>query len=228
MPGSTFLITGCSRGLGLEFVRQLARRGDRVMACARSRECAGAQEATRLAARFGVVDSAAEDSIAAAAEQLRNESIDVLINNAGISSEDRSINDVNMSDFTRVFTANTFGPSLVTRAFLPHLRAGKRRTVVNISSLLGSLSKVDHGFGHAYCASKAALNMLTVRTAQDLAGDGFTVVTISPGWVRTDMGGNEAPLSPEQSISALVRTIDALTPGANGKFLDYDGTPLPW
>ena len=228
MPGLTYLITGCSRGLGLEFVRQLARRGDRVIACARSRESAGAQEAAHLAARFVPLDVADEKSIASAAMELHGEPIDVLINNAGVVSEDRSINNVTMSDFARVFTANTFGPALVTRALLPNLRTGTRRTVVNISSLLGSLSKVDAGFGHAYCASKAALNMLTVRAAQDLRGDGFTVVTVSPGWVRTDMGGKDAPLAPEESIASLVRTIDGLTPAANGKFLDYDGSPLPW
>lgn len=224
----TYLITGSSRGLGLEFVRQLARRADRVIACARSRDGAGAAEAAALATRFVVLDVADDASINAAADELRGEPIDVLVNNAGVSSDDRMINDVNMADFTRVFTSNTFGPALLTKALLPNLRAGHGRTVVNISSGLGSLATVEPGFGHAYCASKAALNMLTVLTAQDLAKEGFTVVTFSPGWVRTDMGGQGATLSPEESIGALVRTMDAMTPASNGKFLNYDGTPIPW
>lgn len=221
---TTYLITGASRGLGLEFVRQLSKRGDRVIATARTR----AGEAPALASRFLELDTSDENSINAAASALKGEAIDVLINNAGILSEDRTIDGVDMATFQKVLTTNTVGPAVLTKALLPHLRAGKRRVVANISSGLGSLATVPPGFGYAYCASKAALNMVTVRTAQDLANDGFTIVTFSPGWVRTDMGGADATLSPEESISALVKTIDGLTKTDNGKFLNYDGGAVPW
>lgn len=225
MP-QTYFITGTSRGLGLELVRQLARRGDRVIAAARSRGAADA--AAGLAARFVELDVASEQSIAAAARALAGESIDVLINNAGVTAEDKTIDALDMATFTRVFTTNTFAPALLIRALLPNLRSGKGKTVVNISSGLGSLSTVGSGFSYAYCASKAALNMVTVRAAQDLAGEGFKVVTVHPGWVRTDMGGPNAHLAPDESIGALVRTMDAITPATNGKFLNYDGKPIAW
>ncbi len=110
-----------------------------------------------------------------------------------------------------MFATNVAGPAVLTKVLLPNLRDGKKKQVVNISSGLGSLSTVPPGFGYAYCASKSALNMVTVRTAQDLAKEGFTIVTFSPGWVRTDMGGKDATLSPEESIGAMLKTIDGLT-----------------
>lgn len=222
----TYLVTGTSRGLGLELVKQLTSRGDRVIACSRARE--GAKDAARLAERFVELDAADAASIGSAASEVKDEPIDVLINNAGVYSQDTTVEKLEMAEFDRVFRTNVAGPALLTRLLLPNLRAGAGKTIANISSGLGSLSTVVPGTGIAYCASKAALNMLTVRTAQDLASEGFTVVTFSPGWVRTDMGGAGAPLSPEESISGLLRTMDALTKASNGKFLNYDGVPVAW
>lgn len=225
MP-KTYLITGTSRGLGLEFVRQLARRGDRVIACSRSREAA--KESAEFAARFIELDAADERSIQAAAAELRNEPIDVLINNAGVYSEDKTIDAASFVEFDRVLVTNVAGPAFLTKVLLTNLRAGRGRTIVNISSGLGSLQTVEPSTGIAYCASKAALNMVTVRASQDLAREGFTVVTFSPGWVRTDMGGPQAPLSPEESVRGMLEVIDRLTTADNGKFLNYDGSTLPW
>lgn len=225
MP-KTYVITGTSRGLGLEFVRRLTERGDRVIALSRSRSAA--KEAADLASRFIELEAADERSIQNAAGALKDEPVDVLINNAGIYSEDKSIDKVDFNEFQRVLMTNVTGPALLTRLLLPNLRAAKTRQVVNISSGLGSLSSVEPGTGIAYCASKAALNMFTVRTGQDLGREGFTIVTFSPGWVRTDMGGPQAPLSPEESISGMLKAIDALTPASNGKFLNYDGGTVPW
>ncbi len=222
----TYLVTGTSRGLGLEFVKQLVARGDRVIASARSLDSAKA--AAELADKFIELDTSSEAAINAMPGDLGGEPIDVLINNAGVLSEDRTIETVEMSEFARVFATNVAGPAEMIKVLLPNLRAGKGKTVVNISSGLGSLATVPPGFGYAYCASKAALNMVTVRTAQDLAKEGFTVVTFSPGWVRTDMGGKDATLAPEESISAMLKTIDGLTPKSNGKFLNYDGGTVAW
>ena len=116
----------------------------------------------------------------------------------------------------------------VTKALLPALRRGDRKTVVNISSQLGSIERNGGGGYYGYRESKAALNMFTRSIAGELASDGFICIAMSPGWVRTDMGGPQAPLSPEQSIRGMLTVIDGLTPAKSGHFWNHDGEELPW
>src|SRR5262245_1060060 len=159
MP-STFLITGANRGLGLEFARQLAARNDQILATARQPE-----KATDLARLvhdvipLDVLDAASIEGLGARAG---DRPIDVLINNAGVSSDSRSIGTLMAEELQRVFAINSTGPMLVTRALLKNLRAGTRKTVVNITSLLGSIGNNKGGSSYGYRASKAALNQLTV------------------------------------------------------------------
>ena len=225
----SYLVTGASRGLGLEMVRQLSRRGERVIATARKRGTA--EEAAGMAARFIELDVTDEKSVAKAAAELRGEAVDVLINNAGVTDTDKAVGELSAGAFRKVFEANVYAPALLTQALLPSLRAGKARVVANISSQLGSLTlmgQMGGGFSHAYCASKAALNMVTVRMAVDLKAEGFIVATIHPGWVKTDMGGPNAPLLAADSIAQLLGRIDRLKAGDTGKFFNYDGKPMPW
>src|SRR5262249_52207592 len=135
-------------------------------------------------------------------------SIDVLVNNAGIAGDDASLQALTSDTMEGVFGTNVIGPALLTKALLPPLRRGRRKVVVNVSSSLGSLTSALGGFSYAYCASKAALNMLTVLMHAELSRDGFTVVSLDPGWNRTDMGGTAAPLAPSDTVRAMVGILE--------------------
>lgn len=221
-----YLVTGASRGLGLEFARQISRRGDRVIAAVRNPDTS--PEVRALGAEVLSLDAADPDSIEAFASKLRGKPIDVLINNAGIMGEDRSLDAVSFDTFRDVFDTNVAGPALLTRALLPNLRAGGAKRILNISSTLGSIERARAGFSYAYRTSKAALNMLTAAMHHDLAKDGFTVVSFCPGWNRTDMGGPEAMLDPKDSIASLLKVEGRLKPADSGKYLSHEGAAIPW
>lgn len=235
-PGSrTVVITGAGRGLGLGLARCFAERGDHVIGTARSPEAAA--ELATVAARVVTLDVASDESIAAAAAVLADlDHIDVLINNAGINAKavgaDASATssaDMGRDHFLAVMDINAAGPMLTTRAFTPLLRQAGGGLVINISSQLGAMTFGNqHGADIAYNASKAALNMVSVRTATDLAVDNIGIVCIHPGWVRTDMGGSTASLGVDESASAIATTIDGLTLADSGRFLRWDGTTHDW
>lgn len=223
----TYLITGANRGLGLEFARQLSKR-EGVTILATAREPAKATELARLVHEVIALDVQDEASIAALGQKLRDRPVDVLINNAGVSSDQKTVESLTQAELRRVFDINAFGPMLVTRAAMPALRVGQGRKVFNITSMLGSIANNSGGSSYAYRASKAALNQLTVSLANELRSDGFTCVVVHPGWVKTDMGGPSAPLTTEQSVAAMLKLLDGLKPGDSGKYFNYDGGTLPW
>ena len=222
----TVLVTGASRGLGLEFVRQLRSRGDEVIAAVRA--LSAGKPAADLGAKVMTLDVAEPGSIASLVHDLGSRPIDVLINNAGVIGQDKTVGALSMTEFRRVFETNTFAPALLAQALLPNLRAGKSRTILNISSELGSIDHATPGFSYAYNASKAALNMITARLAKDLAAERFTVISFCPGWNRTDMGGPDATLDPKESIRMLLATADRLTPADSGKYLRTNGSEIPY
>ncbi|MCC6228244.1 MAG: SDR family oxidoreductase [Phycisphaerales bacterium] len=223
---TTHLVTGATRGIGLEFARQLSQRGDVVLATARDPKNAGELSGFRLS--IGGLDVADPISIEGLTEALSDRPIDVLINNAGVGSPTKSIADCTADELQRVFMINSIAPMLVAKAALPSLRLGKRKIIVNISSQLASITNNTGGSSYAYRASKAALNQLNKSLANELGPEGFTCVVVHPGWVRTDMGGPNAPILPPDSVKMLLKLIDALTPADNGKFFNNDGTILPW
>lgn len=225
MP-KTWLITGASRGIGLELARQLSARGDRVIAAVR--EPARHPELATLAATVVPFEAADDRSIAALRERLGNERVDVLVNNAGVTGEAKTLEAVTGEELSRVLRINSVAPVLVARAVLPLLLTGDRRLVVNITSQLGSIGGNRTGSSYSYRASKAALNMLTSCLSLDLAERGVTCVAIHPGWVRTDMGGEKAPLLPREAVADLLRTIDRLLPSDSGRFMDRFGETIPW
>ena len=150
-----------------------------------------------------------------------------MINNAGILPRASRIEDVNLDDYLQTLAVNTAGPMLVTQAVLPNLRQGELKQVVNITSRLGSIENNGGGF-YGYRESKAALNMLTKTLSAELGSGGFICLAMHPGWVSTDMGGASAPLTPEESVSAMRQVIDKLTPEDNGTFRSYKGEIEPW
>lgn len=227
MP-STYVVTGASRGIGQEFARQLAARGEHVIATVRSMDKAAALHALGPNVRVLPLDVADPASIKTFGHALANEKIDVLINNAGVRSVSRTIADLDATEMREVMMVNAVAPMLVVQALLTPLRAGQRKTIVQITSQLASIANNTGGSTYAYRASKAALNQFNKSLANELVAEGFTAVAVHPGWVATDMGGAHAPMTPPDSVRHLLRTIDRLTIADTGHFLNYDGTPLPW
>lgn len=224
----TYLITGASRGIGLELARQLVARGDRVLATARAPGKATALAALGKGVRILPLDVTDPASIEALGASLADEKIDVLVNNAGVKSLGRTLSELNAAEMRDVMMVNAIAPMLVAKALLAPLKAGSRKTIVQITSQLASIANNTGGSTYAYRASKAALNQFNRSLANELVADGFTCVAVHPGWVSTDMGGSHAPLTPKDSVEYLLTTFDRLTLADTGKFLNYDGTPLPW
>ena len=222
----TVVITGANRGLGLEFSRQFAAAGATVIATARRPE--DAEDLRKLGVRIEQLDVADSASVKQFGARIGDLPVDILINNAGIGSWLYRLEEVDADALERYFQVNTLGPMRVTQALLPSLRRGAGKTIVNITSELASLERNTRGAAYGYRESKAALNMFTRTLAAELRPEEFICVVISPGWVRTDMGGPQAAQSPNESIAGIIRVLRGLTPKDSGKFLDYRGEELPW
>ncbi|HUD70872.1 MAG TPA: SDR family oxidoreductase [Dongiaceae bacterium] len=228
--GRTVLITGANRGLGLEFARQYRAAGWKVIGTARKPDEAADLKALGEGVRVVSLDVTRPESVAALTAALGKEPIDLLINNAGqgVGFEGGSLGALKIDDFDRVMQVNAVGPVRVTQALLPNLRAGKGKTIVGISSVLGSIAANRDGGFYGYRESKAALDMFMRGIAAELKGDGFICIALIPGWVKTDMGGPDAPLTPEQSVTGMRKVLDGLKPEDTGKFWSYDGSNIPW
>jgi NAD(P)-dependent dehydrogenase (short-subunit alcohol dehydrogenase family) len=227
----TLLITGANRGIGLALTAELLKGGHRVLAAARTPAKAG--ELKKLSeGHEGVLeivelDVTSDESVkkAAATAGAITEGLDVLVNNAAVFPEegDESIFEMKLEHFREAFETNVLGVIRVTRAFVPLLERGKTPRVVNISSGAGSVTaKGDYGY-YAYAASKAALNMVTRGLAAEFRPRGICVVAMTPGWVKTEMGGPNAPLKPEQSARAIAKTITTLTMEKTSLFIERTG-----
>lgn len=223
---NTYLITGANRGIGLEYATQLRARGDTVIATCRDVEKAAELKAT--GAEVMGLDVTSEPSIAELGKALSGRAIDVLINNAGVSSTSKSLADCTQEELAKVLLVNSIAPMLVTKAALPALKKGNGKLIVHISSQLGSIANNTGGSSYGYRASKAALNQLNRSLAAELAPEGFHTLCMHPGWVRTDMGGPNATLSTEESVRSMLGVIAKAREVASGSFLNFDGKPLPW
>lgn len=224
----TVLITGANRGLGLEFAKQYHAAGWNVIGTAREPEAAKELKALGDGVRIVQLDVASSDSVAALAKLLGQQPIDLLINNAGIGAGGRKLEEVKIDEFANVLQVNAIGPVRVTQALLPNLRAGTGKMIVSISSGLGSITNNKGGGYYGYRESKAALDMFMRSIAAELKDEGFICIAMSPGWVKTDMGGANAQLTPEQSITGMRKVIDGLKPDDTGTFWNHEGTNLPW
>ena len=228
------LVTGANRGLGLEFVRQLLARGDRVLATCRAP--GRAIELTRMAGehpgRLTVLplEVASMRSIAELAREVEtlDRHIDLLINNAGVLPSGERFGALDAKALADTFATNVQGPLLLTQALADRLVDGAK--VIAIGSGLGSIARADAFGTPSYAISKAALNMAMRQLGHALAPRGIAVIALSPGWVRTDMGGAGANLDPGDSIAMMLAVIDRLRFDADsiGAFLAHDGTPVPW
>jgi NAD(P)-dependent dehydrogenase (short-subunit alcohol dehydrogenase family) len=223
---ATFLVTGANRGLGLEFVKQLQAKGYKVIGTARKPEKATELNAT--GARVEQLDVASQSSVEALAAALQGVPIDVLINNAGMAiQKDSSLETLDFDAMERTFQVNSLGPLRITQALLPNLKAGEEKTIINITSRLGSIELSTGGL-YSYRTSKTALNQINKIVSLELAPQGFTSIVMHPGWVKTDMGGAGATLEIPESIAGMLDVIDGLTVDQTGKFYSFNGEELPW
>lgn len=220
----TILITGAGRGIGLEFARQYAAAGWRVLGTVRD-PLAG-RPLSDAGGEVYVADVADPASIARLKGALAGVELDVVLNNAGIYGQDQSFGSVDADAFMAVMRTNALAPLKVAEAFADQL-AG-RKVIATITSLMGSIAENSSGNFYAYRASKAAANMVMKTLALDLGSRGITAIALSPGWVRTDMGGAEAPLSPAEAVSGMRAVLDKVSLNDSGKFFHFDGSELPW
>jgi NAD(P)-dependent dehydrogenase (short-subunit alcohol dehydrogenase family) len=231
---SRSLVTGANRGLGLEFVRQLLARGDRVIAgCRRPGE---ATALNRLAGEFPghlhvlPLDIRNERSRAAFASEAAglHDGLELLVNNAAVLHTGERFGELQADVLTDTLATNTVGPWLLAQALAPLLARGTRPRIANISSEMGSIGETREVRSPSYAISKAAMNMASVLLARALNPQGIGVLTFNPGWVRTDMGGDGARLDVGESVRDLIALIDRRPGVPAGDFLDHDGRPLPW
>jgi NAD(P)-dependent dehydrogenase (short-subunit alcohol dehydrogenase family) len=225
---TTYLITGVHRGIGFELAKQAIANGDRVYGSVRHQKHADAI-AVQLGTGFtplifDVTDSA---GIQEAAESL-DVTIDILINNAGIIGPSKqSTLAMDFDGFAETLAINTLAPLVVTQAFLPQLRRSKNPRIMTISSKMGSMAHQTSD-RIAYRASKAAVNKVMQGLATDLSAEGITVISMHPGWVRTDMGGGSADIGVEESAAGILQVSRALNIENSGTFINYDGSKLAW
>lgn len=228
----TVLVTGSSRGIGLEFARRYAALGWDVLATCRTPSAAAdLQQLALQNAKVKVLalDVVSETSIAALVQALNGAAIDLLINNAGIGGAGIELGAMDLPRWRTLFETNVLGPAKLTDALLPNVLAGSLRKVVSVSSTLGSIARSTGG-NYAYRSSKAALNMTMRSMALDLIKQGVISVLMSPGIVDTDFtrGGRMPKIPVQDSVSGMMGVIDALKSEHAGQFLRYSGETVEW
>ena len=234
-PQPVALITGANKGLGLEIARQLGQQGLTVVLGARQDKAAAPAAALRaegIDAHALTLDVTNNQDIAKLSDFFEQQfgRLDVLINNAGVQLDEGF--DVSPDTLRQTYEANVIGPYAITQALLPLLRQAPAGRIVNQSSILGSLTAISQGQGGSwatpgYTSSKAALNMLTVVLAQHLAGTAIKVNAAHPGWVKTDLGGADAPLSVAEGAQTAVRLALLPADGPTGGYF-HGAEHLPW
>jgi NAD(P)-dependent dehydrogenase (short-subunit alcohol dehydrogenase family) len=227
----SIMITGANRGLGLEFARQYAADGWRVLASCRHPETAHDLRELQRTGSVTIFPMDVTDlhSIDRARADFQDEAIDILLNGAGIfGRRNQKAGNVDYLAWKEVLDVNTLGPLRVAEAFTDHVAESERKLIVTITSGMGSLTDNRSGGAIPYRSSKAATNMVMRSAAIDLAPRGIACVLVNPGWVKTDMGGAGAPLTPTESVAALKRLMATLGLAQSGKFFNYDGREYPW
>ena len=220
---ATWLVTGASRGIGLELVRQLHARGDDVIATCRTRT----PELDAVGCRVVVgIDVGSDDVGVPLLEALGDvQSVDVVVNNAGVARWD-TLETIDIDAAREELDVNALGPLRVTLALLPRLGPGAK--IALVSSKAGSIGDRPSGRNYGYRMSKAALNMLGANLAADLAGRGIHVAVLHPGFVRTELTQGGGNVDPTESADGLIRQIDALDASRSGRFFHADGSEVAW
>lgn len=226
------VITGCSRGVGLELASQYAKAGWYVFATARdpyaSAELRQLAENHELLSLYAL-DVSSDDSIADFVGDLAGQPVDLLINNAGVYGAGGSdIGYLTRAAWREVMEVNTLSPLMLTQALIPNLEAGQLKTVGMMSSKVGSIADNSSGGSYYYRSSKTALNQVVKSLSIDLEPQGIKVVALHPGWVLTAMGGPNALIDTSRSASGLRQVLAAIDAEKSGRFYSYDGVEIPW
>lgn len=229
---SSVLVTGSNRGIGLEWCRQYADADWRVFASCRHPETADELlDLARKHPRLSVhrLDVTQPESVYALRAELQNESIDVLVNNAGVYLEKYAPTAaIRYDEWRQTLEVNTLGPLRVTEALAELVAGSRRRLVVTLTSHMGSIAEIAAPGDTYYRSSKAALNAAMKGLSIALGERGIGVLLLHPGWVRTRMGGWDATLTPAESVAAMRTRVDTFSMDMSGRFYRHDGTEIPW
>ncbi|PCJ86471.1 MAG: short-chain dehydrogenase [Thiotrichaceae bacterium] len=227
------LITGANRGIGLEMVRYSMEQGWRVFACCRNPHNAdklfNIAKLSNGQISVHIADMSELSTIQALSYELRNDAIDMLINNAGVyGSEKNKFGSVDVESWLQTFQVNSIAPLKMVEAFSQQLQMGKQKVVACMSSKMGSMADNGYGSSYIYRSSKAALNAVVKSLSIDLKEQGIITVALHPGWVKTDMGGPNAEISTRECVEQLFSQLSQLKVQDSGRFIDIDGTDIPW
>ncbi|HAU1765507.1 TPA: SDR family oxidoreductase [Legionella pneumophila] len=224
----TVLITGANKGIGLEFSRQLKEKGYYVIGCCRNPDQADSLK--QLADEVIKLDVTNDDDIISMVKTLNNRSIDLLINNAGISGEQGvTVGNVNRENFINVLNVNCISVVKICDALLPNVQRSEEKNILVISSRMGSISDNEQGRSYAYRSSKAALNCAIRSFAIDVESTGVHVMLIHPGWVKTDMGGPNGLVEVQTSVSGMLEQVERSIAKSHADILHrFDGDTIDW
>lgn len=227
------LITGANRGIGLEMVKYSIQQGWSVFACCRNPHSADSlfniAKLSNGKVSVHIADMLELSTIQALSYELRNEPIDILINNAGVYGSDKNtFGCVDVQSWLETFQVNTIAPLKMVEAFSEHLLMGKRKLVACMSSKMGSMADNGYGNSYIYRSSKAALNAVVKSLSIDLKERGIISVALHPGWVKTDMGGPNAEITTRECVEQIFKHLTQLTIEDSGRFIDIDGRDIPW
>jgi NAD(P)-dependent dehydrogenase (short-subunit alcohol dehydrogenase family) len=232
MTNPTILITGANRGIGLKLSEQFAEDGWQVLACCRNPADAGELQALGergLAVEVQALDVTNYEQMAALSDQLGNRPIDILLNNAGIyGSKGASFGEIDAQEWRQVLEVNTIAPLMLVQAFVEQVAASQKKLVAIIGSKVGSIADNSSGGSYIYRSSKTAVNQVVKCLSIDLADRDISVISLHPGWVQTEMGGPNAEISTDESVSGLKNILQTAGLAQSGHFIKYDGSSIPW
>ena len=226
------LITGANRGLGLGFVKKYLEKNANVLCTTRdilsSKELLKCKERYPNNIEIFELDLLKENGAETLANQLNGMPIDILINNAGVGSSNQHFEAVSSKPWLEVLKVNLIAPLIITQSLFENVKKSSAKKIYFLSSQLGSIGDNTSGGMYIYRSSKTGLNQVVKSLSVDLKPKGITVVSLHPGWVKTDMGGPNAPVSIDKSIEGMIKVIERTDINDTGRFLNYDGTELPW
>ena len=226
------LITGANRGLGLGFVKSFLAKNINVICT--TRNISGSKDLLECKKKYPnnleilELDLLEENSENTLSDLLSDKPVDIFTNNAGVGNSNQRFGVVSSKPWLELLKVNLIAPLTVTQAIIENIKKGSDKKIYFLSSQLGSIGDNTSGGMYIYRSSKAALNQVVKSLSVDLKPIGITVISLHPGWVKTDMGGPNAPVSIDESVKGMMKVIDATDIGNTGTFLNYDGKELPW
>ena len=226
------LITGANRGLGLGFVRSFLAKNVNVICT--TRNISGSKDLLECKKKHPnniqilELDLLKENLEKPLSDLLSDKPIDILINNAGVGSSNQNFDVVSSKPWLEVLKVNLIAPLMITQSIIENVKKSSAKKIYFLSSQLGSIAENTSGGMYIYRSSKTGLNQVVKSLSVDLKVHGVTVISLHPGWVKTDMGGPNAPVSIKESIEGMMRVIKTTDIRDTGRFLNYDGRELPW